>query len=79
MQDRRVHDGAGRNADTFGRQVHVDRLQHQAAQVMLLEQMAETAHRGLIRSRRDTKVHTHETPQRRGLIQRFFNARVPRG
>src|ERR1700731_4409722 len=43
MEDGRIHDRAGRDADALGLQMHVDRLQHQLAQCVLLQKMAEAA------------------------------------
>ena len=76
MDDGRIDDRAGLDADALGLQMYVHRLQHQAAQFVLLQQMPEAQHRRLIRCRSHAQVHAHEPAQRSRLIQRLFHAGV---
>src|SRR5487761_1540604 len=58
------------------RQVTVHRVPHLAAQIVLLQQMAEAKDRGLIRRRGHAQVDSGEAPQCRRLIESLFHARV---
>jgi len=69
----RIHDRARRNADALGLQMHVYSLQHQTAQIVLLQQMAEAADGCLVRRRSHAQVYTHEPPQRGRFVQRLFH------
>src|ERR1700741_5622364 len=57
MDNGRVHDGAGGDADAFAFQVAVHHVQHFAAQIVLLKQVAEAKNRGLVRRCGHTKVN----------------------
>src|ERR1700730_10135835 len=76
MDNGRIHDRARRNADALGLQMHVYSLQHQTAQSVLLQQMAEAADGRLVRRRSDAEVYTHEPAQRGRFVQRLFHPRI---
>ena len=76
MNDGRVHDRAGLDADPPGLQMNIHRLQHQPAQAMLFEQMTEALHSRLTGRQSDAEVHAHEPEQSGGLVQRFFHLKV---
>jgi hypothetical protein len=61
------------DADAPGLPMYVHRLQHQTAQIVLLQQMAEAADGRLVRCRRNSEIHTNEPSQRRRLVQRLFH------
>ena len=74
MEDGRVHDRAGLDADPLRLQRNVYRLQHQPVQVMPFQHVAEAQDRGLVRCRRD--ADSHEVPHRRRLVQKLIRERV---
>src|SRR5271168_1495685 len=76
VEDGRIHDRAGLDLDALGFQMHVHRLQHQTAKLVLLQQMPEAQHRRLVRCRSHAKVHSNEPAYRRRLIQQLFHAGV---
>jgi hypothetical protein len=46
------------------------------AQIVFLEQVAEAAHRRLVRHRLAAKVDANKTPHRRRIVQRLFHRRI---
>src|SRR5260370_200883 len=56
--------------------MHVYSLQHQTAQIVLLQQMTEAADGCLVRRRSHAQVYTHEPPQRGRFVQRLFHPRI---
>jgi len=58
------------------RQVLAHRLEHALGQTVLLQQMAELAHRRLVRGRLAPQVDAHEPAHRCRVVQRFFHRRV---
>jgi hypothetical protein len=74
--DRRVHDRAGAHRDALGAQVLADGVEEDVAEPVLLEPMAELAHRGLVRHRLAPEIDADERPHRRRVVQRFFHGRV---
>src|SRR5712692_3843891 len=73
MDNGRIHDRTRRNADALGLQMHVHSLQHQTAQFVLLQQMAEAADGCLVRRRRNPEIHANESAQRCRFVQRLFH------
>jgi len=47
-----------------------------AGQIVLLEQMAEAAHRGLVRHRLASEVDANKPPHRHRIVERLFHCRV---
>jgi hypothetical protein len=56
--------------------MQVHRLQYRAAQVVLLQQVAELTHRGLIRYRLAPQINAYKLPHHQRVVQRFFPRRV---
>lgn len=54
----------------------VHHLEHALGQTVLLQQMAELAHRGFVRGRLAPQVDAYEPAQRCRVVQRFFHRRV---
>src|SRR5258708_30861761 len=54
----------------------VNLLEHPSAQIGLLEQMAETAHVGLVGHRLAAQVDADEAPHRKRVIQRLLDRRI---
>jgi len=65
VDDRRIDNRAGGDADTLARQIQVHRIQHLAAEFVCFQQMAEVQNRGLVRHRRKPSFHPVE-PTGRG-------------
>ena len=72
MEDGRVHN----RARAAALQIDVDRLQHGAAKIVSLQQMAEVQDGRLIRPRRATQADARKPPQRRRIVQRLFRPRI---
>src|ERR1017187_107043 len=76
MDDGRIHDGAGRDADARAFQVAVHRVQHLTAQIVRLKQVAETKDRSLVRRRGYAQIDSGKAAQHGRLIERLFHARI---
>ena len=63
--------------DPPGLQMHVHRVQHQPAQIVLLQQVTEAQHGRLVRRRGHAKIDANEPAQRRRLIQQLPRRRGP--
>ena len=63
MDDGRVHNGAGRDADAPAFQIAVHRHQHFAAQIVCFEHVPEAKDRRLVRRRGRAQIHSGEVPQ----------------
>lgn len=74
--DRSVDNGAPGDLDATAVQVAVDRCQQRLAKLVALQQMAELAHRGLVRNAFHPKVDAGEAAHRQGVVQRFLHRRV---
>ena len=72
MNNRRVYDGARRDADTLRFQVAIHCHQHFAAQIVLLKQVAEAKDRRFVRRGGHAKIHSSEALQHSRLIKRTF-------
>lgn len=72
--DRRVHDGAGSDAEVFARQIVVHRIQNLAASFMPLQHAAGAKARRLIRRDGTAQVEARKVPQHGRLIQRILGA-----
>ena len=57
-------------------QIRVDPGQHRLAQLVVFEQMAELAHRGLVRRRLPAQVDACEAAHGERVVERIFDARV---
>ncbi len=76
VDDRRIDDGALGNLDPARLEMAVNLLEHPSAQIVLLEQMAETAHRRLVGHRLAAQVDADEAPHRKRVIQRLLDRRI---
>ncbi len=76
MNDGRVHDRTRRDAHPLFLQVQIHRLQHLSAQLVLFQQVAKLAHRGLVRHRLLPQIDAHKLPQHRRVVQRLFHRRI---
>jgi hypothetical protein len=63
MNNRRVYDCSGSDADALAGQMVVHRIQHGSTQIVPLQQMAEPADAGLVRRRSTAKINAHKAPQ----------------
>jgi hypothetical protein len=76
MNNGRIDDRAGLDADALSRQMQVHRVEHGTAEVMLFEQVTEAQHGRFIRCRSHAQVNASEPSQRGGLVKRLFDAGV---
>ena len=78
MDNGRIDDRAGRDADALRLQMQVHRIQDRAAEIVLLKQVTEPQHRRFIRRRSHAEVHASETAQRNGAAKRTHRTPPPR-
>src|SRR5215471_2451484 len=67
---------AGGHLQSLRRQVPLHLIKQLPAEIVLFEQMAEAAHRRLIRHRLAAEVDANKTPHRPRIVKRFFHRRV---
>jgi hypothetical protein len=72
IDDRRIDDRAGRNLQPLRRQMPLRLVEQPPAQIMLFEQVAEAAHRRLIRHRLAPEIDPDKTPHRQRIVERLF-------
>ncbi len=66
------HRSRPRLADAAAGQIQIHRIQHLAAQAVLLQQMAEVQDRGLVRRQSTAQIDARKAPQHRRFIQRVL-------
>ena len=76
MDDGRVHDGAGGDANAAALQIQVHRVQHRSAQIVLLQQVAEVARSSFRPAPAHAQIDARKPPQHRRIVQRFLHAGV---
>ena len=76
VDNRCVHDRSHGNRHALGAQVAPDLFKQPPAQTMLLQQMPELAHRGLIGHGLSPQINAHEGAHRHRLVQRFLHRRI---
>jgi hypothetical protein len=74
--NRRIHNGAGRDLQPLGLQMPTDFLEQVLAKFMLFQQMAELAHGGFVRSAFPPRIDTNQFAHGHGVVQSFFHRRV---
>ena len=67
---------AGREAHALCLRMQIHRLQHRAAEIVLLKQMPEVQHGRFIRHRSRAEVYAREPAQRRRLGKRLLHTGV---
>ena len=76
MNNGRIDDRAGFDADALSRQMQVHCVENGTPEVMLFEQVPEAQQGRFIRRRSHAQVDASEPPQRGGLVRRLFDAGV---
>src|ERR1019366_2913508 len=76
VDNRRIYDGPGTEAQSLRLQMLADPLKQPLPQLVLLQQMTELAHRGLVRHRFSPQIDAHKLPHPRRIVQRFFHSGV---
>ncbi|MBB5060049.1 hypothetical protein HDF16_004785 [Granulicella aggregans] len=76
MNNGRIDDCAGLDADALSRQMQVHCVEQGTPKVMLFKQVPEAQHGRFIRRRSHAKVDASEPPQCGGLVKRLFDAGV---
>lgn len=56
VDDGRIHDGPGADADALALHIQVHHVQHLAAQIVLRQQVAKAQHGRLVRRRRSAQI-----------------------
>ena len=75
VDNRRVNDGSRRDPDAATGQIAVHRIQHLAAQVVLLKQVPKVQDRRLIRCRRAAQIDASKAPQHGRFVQCVLDRR----
>ena len=68
-----IHNRAAADPHPFGLQVQVHCPQNLFSQVVLFQQVAKLAHRGLVRHRLRSQINPRKLAQRRRVVQRLFH------
>ena len=76
MNNGRIHNRAGGDADAPAFQILVHRVQHRPAQFVLLQQVTKPKNGALVRHRRTPQIDAHKVPQHRRFIQRILRPRI---
>src|SRR5215472_7205209 len=76
IDDRRIDNRAGGLLQSLRRQMPLYLVEQPPAQILRLEQVAESTHRGLIRHRLAAEVDADKTPHRLRIVKRLFDRRV---
>src|SRR5260370_22695098 len=76
MNNGRVHNRAGADADAPALQILVHRVQHRPAQFVFLQQVTEPEDGALVRHRCPPQIDSHKAPQHRRFIQRILGPRI---
>ena len=74
--DGRIDDRAGGHLQPLGGEMPLHLGEQPPAQIVRLQQVAEAAHRRLVRNRLAAEVDADETPHRQRIVERFFHRRV---
>ncbi len=76
IDDRRIHDGAGRYLQSHGLQMSADFLEQALPHSMLFQQVAELVHRGFVRRTFPSQIDANEFAHGQRVVERFFHRRV---
>src|SRR5262249_46616866 len=76
FDDGRIDNRAGGHLQALRRQVPLHRVEQPPAQIMLLEQMAEAAHRGFVGDRLAPEIDPDEIAHCPRIVERLFYRRV---
>ena len=74
--DRRIHDGAGRDLHPLGLQMPTDFFEQALTQIMLFQQMAELAHGGFVRCTFPSQINADEFAHGDGVVEGFLHRGV---
>ncbi len=76
MNNGRVHNGTGRDADVAAVQIMVHRVQYGPAQIVFFQQVTELQNGRLVRRRSPPQIHARRAPQHPRVVQRLFGRRI---
>src|SRR5437763_7870632 len=76
IDDRRIDNRAGGHLQSLRCQVPLHFVEQLLAQIVLLEQVTEAAHRRLVGHRLAAEIDVHKTPHCQRIVKRLFHRRV---